>query len=49
MKEFKEIIDGVAHSLNMSVDALVKAYPQLSTVGIMLVIHFRLFLEYFFF
>lgn len=31
MKEFKEIIDGVAHSLNMSVDALVKAYPQLRT------------------
>lgn len=31
MKEFKEIIDGIAHSLNMSVDALVKAYPQLRT------------------
>ena len=29
MKEFKEIIDGVAHSLNMTVDSLVKAYPQL--------------------
>lgn len=31
MKELKEIIDGIAHSLNMSVDALVKAYPQLRT------------------
>lgn len=31
MKEFKEIIDGIAHSLNMSVDALVKAYPHLRT------------------
>lgn len=31
MKEFKEIIDGVAHSLNMTVDSLVKAYPQLRT------------------
>lgn len=31
MKEFKEIIDGVAHSLNMTVDNLVKAYPHLRT------------------
>lgn len=31
MKEFKEIIDGVAHSLNMTVDSLVKAYPHLRT------------------
>lgn len=29
MKEFKEIVDGIAHSLNMTVDALVKAYPHL--------------------
>ena len=29
MKEFKEIIDGIAHSLNMTVDSLVKAYPHL--------------------
>ena len=31
MKEFKEIIDGIAHSLNMTVDGLVKAYPHLRT------------------
>lgn len=31
MKEFKEIIDGIAHSLNMTVDSLVKAYPHLRT------------------
>lgn len=31
MKEFKEIIDGIAHSLNMTVDNLVKAYPHLRT------------------
>lgn len=29
MKELKEIIDGIAHSLNMTVDGLVKTYPQL--------------------
>ena len=29
MKELKEIIDGIAHSLNMTVDKLVKVYPQL--------------------
>lgn len=29
MKELKEIIDGIAHSLNMTVDSLVKVYPQL--------------------
>ena len=29
MKEFKEIVDGIAHSLSMTVDALVKAYPHL--------------------
>ncbi len=31
MKELKEIIDGVAHSLNMTVDGLVKVYPQIRT------------------
>lgn len=31
MKELKEIIDGIAHSLNMTVDSLVKAYPHLRT------------------
>lgn len=31
MKEFKEIVDGIAHSLNMTVDSLVKAYPHLRT------------------
>lgn len=31
MEEFKEIVDGVAHSLNMTVDSLVKAYPHLRT------------------
>lgn len=31
MKEFKEIVDGIAHSLNMTVDSLVKIYPQLRT------------------
>lgn len=31
MKEFKEIVDGVAHSLNMTVDSLIKIYPQLRT------------------
>lgn len=31
MKGFKEIIDGIAHSLNMTVDSLVKAYPHLRT------------------
>lgn len=31
MKEFKEIIAGIAHSLNMTVDGLVKAYPHLRT------------------
>lgn len=29
MKELKEIVDGIAHSLNMTVDALVKAYPHI--------------------
>lgn len=31
MKELKEIIDGIASSLNMTVDSLVKAYPHLRT------------------
>ena len=31
MKELKEIIDGIAHSLNMTVDGLVKVYPQIRT------------------
>lgn len=31
MKEFKEIVDGIAHSLNLTVDSLVKIYPQLRT------------------
>lgn len=31
MKELKEIVDGIAHSLNMTVDSLVKVYPQLRT------------------
>lgn len=31
MKELKEIIDGVAHSLNMTVDGLVKVYPLIRT------------------
>jgi hypothetical protein len=31
MKEFEEIVDGVAHSLNMTVDSLIKIYPQLRT------------------
>lgn len=31
MKELKEIVDGIAHSLNMTVDGLVKVYPQIRT------------------
>ena len=31
MKELKKIIDGIASSLNMTVDSLVKVYPHLRT------------------